>query len=910
MAMNLQAVLRIAAQVTGLENLTRLEAGLGKAEAAAQSAKNGFKAMVDSAAWQTAAVGAAALGAGLAASVKAAIDFESSMADVRKVVPGLEDAAGFNAMKQSILDLSKELPVSAEGLAEIMAAAGQAGIAKNDLEDFTRTAAQMGVAFDITAGQAGEAMAKMRTSMGLSQPEVVNLADAINFLSNNMASSASEITDFMLRSGAVGKQVAMTAEQTAALGSAMIAAGAAPEVASTSFNNLIKALTKGETATKRQEGAFNRLGLTARDVAKQMQVDAVGTIRDVFLRISKLPAEVRTATISEVFGDEARALTPLITNMKLFDQAIGSVANSSQYAGSMLSEFEARSGTTANQLQLFKNNMQALAIVVGDTLLPGLNLLAKGLTEILKPITWLVQNVPGLAPVISALSVAFVGFVAVAPFISALITSFAALKGIILAVSAAVSASAFAASIAGWLGAVVPVMAGIIAAFKAMVVAVLAVVTGPVGLTVLLVAGVVALVIAFRKPLLEFVKWLWEWGAPIREFWIGLWEGAKEAAVTVWNGVKAVITGFFSWFAGFLFKAYVQPWITVGTALVNAARSAWDAVKGTVSGFFDWVATGFRQNFLGPITDALNGIRQLFVTAFDAVKSFVSGWFTWWTSLAYQVLIEPFVVLGRQLPGVVQQAWDALSSLFTRYVVEPIKTGWNAAIAFVGSTASQIANLVKTAWQGISSFFQSNVVEPIKSVWQGLQDWMGDIVTRGAEALSRAYQSIAGSVRGAFQGVVNGIGGIINGVIGMINKLIAGVNSLRATVKLSAIPTIPLVTIPSFAVGGVVQRPTLAMVGEGGEREYIVPESKMAAASSRYLAGARGAEVIPTTANSGQATSGGAVPMINISTGPVMEQQGERYVTLGDLESAVKQTATQIYATLRTPAGRRAIGVA
>lgn len=762
MAMNLQAVLRIAAKVTGLENLTRLESGLQKVETAAQSAKNGFKAMLDSASWQAAAVGAAAIGAALTASVKAAIDFESSMADVRKVVPGLEEAEAFNAMKQSILDLSKELPVSAQGLAEIMAAAGQAGIAKEELEDFTRSAAVMGVAFDISAGEAGNAMAKLRTSMGLSQPEVINLADAMNFLSNSMASSASEITEFMLRSGAVGKQVAMTAEQTAALGSAMIAAGAAPEVASTSFNNLIKALTKGETATERQEGAFERLGLSATEVAKRMQQDAVGTIRDVFQRISQLPAEIRTATISEIFGDEARALTPLITNMKLFEQAIGAVGEKSAYTGSMLAEFESRAGTTANQFQLFKNNIQALAIVMGDTLLPGLNMLAAALIGILKPVTWLVQNVPGLAPVISAISVAFVSFVAVAPFISALITSFTALKGIILAVSAALSASAFAATIAGWLGAVVPVVAGIIAAFKALVVGVLAVITGPVGLTVLLIAGIVAMAIAFRKPLMDFVGWLWNWGEPIRQFWIGLWEGLVK-------------------FVGFSMS-------TVGTVIATAAK-------------------------------------------------------LWWSGI--------------------QTVWGAIGAGFDTLVVQPISSAWNAVMDMLPKAMQSVATTVQRMWTGL--------VEGVKSI-----------------------------VRGMLQYIANQI----NTVAGLINRLISGYNALP---NFGDIPLVPTISVPAFAAGGMVNRPTLAMVGEGGEREYIVPESKMAAASARYLSGARGSAVIPA---GGGGVSSGRAPIINITTGPVMEMNGQRYVTIDEYQAGIRQTAAQIVSQLRTPAGKRALGVA
>jgi tape measure domain-containing protein len=726
----------------------------------------------------------------------------------------------------------------------------------------------------------------------------------------------------------------------AAIGRDLLNAGIEAQAASVRINALAKSYGEVDAVTDVAARAAQQFALGNVE-AQNAVTNLYGRLRPmgvslkdietVFFGVNKAAKQVGLSTYdtSEVLlqlsqalgsgklqGDELRSI---MERMPAVGQAVAKVMGVSASEikklgseGKITTEVMIRAAAELNKIvpppptpmQEFQKALQDLRSELGENLLPILTPFVKGLTELVKVFVGLPEPIQTTVVALGALVLAAGPIASVITGIGNALMLLGSLK--------------IGAVIAGWLGAVGPAVVAVKAVLgglltwvgSTLIPGLLAFFSGPVGWTVLAVAAVVAMAIAFREPLMKFVKWLWEWGAPIREFWIGLWEGAKEAAVTVWNGVKAVITGFFSWFAGFIFKAYVQPWITIGTALVDAAKSAWDAVKGTVSGFFDWVATGFRQNFLGPITDALNGIRQLFVTAFDAVKSFVSGWFTWWTSLAYQVLIEPFVVLGRQLPGVVQQAWDALSSLFTRYVVEPIKTGWNAAIAFVGSTASQIASLVQTAWQGISSFFQSNVAEPIKSVWQGLQEWMSDIVTRGAEALSRAYESIAASVRGAFQGVVNGIGGIINGVIGMINKLIAGVNSLRATVKLSAIPPIPLVTIPSFAVGGVVQRPTLAMVGEGGEREYIVPESKMAAASSRYLAGARGAAVIPTTANSGQTTSGGAVPMINISTGPVMEQQGERYVTLGDLESAVKQTATQIYATLRTPAGRRAIGVA
>ena len=110
------------------------------------------------------------------------------------------------------------------------------------------------------------------------------------------------------------------------------------------------------------------------------------------------------------------------------------------------------------------------------------------------------------------------------------------------------------------------------------------------------------------------------------------------------------------------------------------------------------------------------------------------------------------------------------------------------------------------------------------------------------------------------------------------------------------------IQVPAFADGGIVNRPTLAMVGEA-ESEYIIPASKMAAASSNYLAGSRGASVLSGSSRASSA------PQINITTGPVMQTtDGQRWVSLADLEQAQRQTVAAVMGQLRTPAGRYAVG--
>ena len=344
--------------------------------------------MADARAGIVDAVGAYyALQGAIAAPVRAAMDFESAMADVKKVVD-FPTPQALIEFRQGLVDLSREVPITVTGLAEIAAAAGQAGIAGDDLVKFTESAAKIGVAFDISADQAGDAMAKMMTGLGLTVDEVVLLSDAMNHLSNAQASSAAEILDVVRRTGAMGKQYGFTAEQVAAFGSAMIASGAQSDVASTSFMNMGRALTRGASATDRQSAAFQKLGLDSEDVAKRMQKDAVGTTIDVMERISKLPAEMRAAVSSDLFGDEARALGPLLTNLDLLRESVGLVGDETKYAGSAFKEFAVRNKVFASRLQRFQNTMQALAITVGEALLPALT----GMMDKIEPVIDLVAK--------------------------------------------------------------------------------------------------------------------------------------------------------------------------------------------------------------------------------------------------------------------------------------------------------------------------------------------------------------------------------------------------------------------------------------------------------------------------------------------------------------------------------------
>lgn len=350
------------------------------------------------------------IGSDLMETSQAAIDFESSMADVKKVVD-FDTPQQFKEMGNDILEMTKTIPMAAQDLAQIVAAGGQSGIAREDLTGFAESAAKMGVAFDISAGQAGDMMAKWRTAFKMNQTEVVDLADKINYLGNTTAASAPLISDVVTRIGPLGEVGGVAAGEIAALGASMVGSGIQSDVAATGLKNMILALTAGESATKSQVGALNELGLSAEDVAQGMQDNAKETILKVLNAIRGLDKVKQASVLSDLFGKESLgAIAPLLSNLDGVQDNLNKVADSSKYAGSMEGEFSARSETTANSLQLAKNNMEAFKIAIGNGLIPAMTPMISLLTQGVKWVSGIAREFPGAASVLGTAAVSIAIF--------------------------------------------------------------------------------------------------------------------------------------------------------------------------------------------------------------------------------------------------------------------------------------------------------------------------------------------------------------------------------------------------------------------------------------------------------------------------------------------------------------------
>lgn len=350
-----------------------------------------------------ASVGAVAL------PVKTAIDFESAMADVKKVVD-FDTPQELKSFSNEILKMSQVIPMTAEGLTQVTAAGAQMGISKNELFKFTELAAKTAVAFDITADQAGDSIGKIKNILSLSIDETGEMMDAINHLSNKNAAKASEIVEVMKRIAGIGKQVGVSKEQTAALATSFIALGKAPETAASASEALLKKLNNIKAATPKAKEAFEEMGIDINDFANAMQKDAQGTILKFLELLQKIKPQKRGELLTAIMGTNYDSdIATLVSGIDVYKKALDEVSDKTKFKGSNEAEFKARSATTANSLQMVKNSFTAVGASIGNIFLPYVNSALMAITDIGKKIREFVQNNESLVKNIGIAAVSLIG---------------------------------------------------------------------------------------------------------------------------------------------------------------------------------------------------------------------------------------------------------------------------------------------------------------------------------------------------------------------------------------------------------------------------------------------------------------------------------------------------------------------
>lgn len=326
-----------------------------------------------------------------------AIKFESAMADVKKVV-NFDTPAQFKEMGDDILKLTRTIPMAGEEIAAIVAAGGQSGVARENLLGYAKDAATMGVAFDMAAGDAGEAMATMANVLGKPITEMAQFGDVINHLSDNANSKAKDIVNVITRVGSDTRMLGLTEKQSAALGSTFLSMGKAPELAAQAVKGMSSSFLQLKAGEHAKE--LKQLGFTTKSFAAAMNKDAQGAISSFIEKVKKMPKDKQYPLLAKIFGKQyADDVLLLAQNTGEYNRQLGLLQETDEqgnlkYIGSMQREFENRSNTTENKLTKLKNSLTEIAEKIGEAFLPVITSFVENITPVIYSITEWVETNP------------------------------------------------------------------------------------------------------------------------------------------------------------------------------------------------------------------------------------------------------------------------------------------------------------------------------------------------------------------------------------------------------------------------------------------------------------------------------------------------------------------------------------
>nr|WP_284443948.1 phage tail tape measure protein [Campylobacter lari] len=341
-------------------------------------------------------------------SIKVGIDFESAMADVKKVTE-LSEGHSLKDFKQDIIDLSKKLPMSAEEIAKIVSEGGKLGLASKEALEFGKTATAMGVAFEMGADEAGEAIGGLMANLQTDVKGIKDLGDSINYLADKGSSDAKNIVDIISRIGGMGNLVGLQRENMAALAATLDEVKIPAEVAGTAISSMLTKLSTADALGEKAEEAFMQLGLSGEFMKKALNENSQEAINLLLSRIKTLNKESQIGVITNIFGNDSgtiRAMTTLVNGYDRYQELL-KMANSEEKKGSMDKELINKCDTTAAALKILGNNITAIAIKFSDALLPVVKSVALGFSFVTNIIDTLLSNFPVLSTIIATATVTF-----------------------------------------------------------------------------------------------------------------------------------------------------------------------------------------------------------------------------------------------------------------------------------------------------------------------------------------------------------------------------------------------------------------------------------------------------------------------------------------------------------------------
>lgn len=337
---------------------------------------------------------------------QASMDFESAMTGVAKTTDLTDDE--LSAMSDAIKEMSTEIPATTEELAAIAESAGQLGIHKESLLDFTEIMAMLGTSTNMTADEAATSLSRLANITGMSQEDFDRLGATIVDLGNNLATTEKEIVDMSLRIAGAGAQVNMTEAEIMSFSGALSSVGIEAEAGGSAFSTLISNMSLAvQQGGDGLEQFADVAGMSASEFAAAFEEDAAGAIIQFIQGLGNMESEGRSAiaVLDDMGLSDIRmrdALLRAAGASDVFTNALQIGSNAWDENTALVNEATKRYATTQSQLTMMQNAYKNLKVAIGDAYTPALQKAYSVGTQVLNAVSQFIKQNPALVNAITA----------------------------------------------------------------------------------------------------------------------------------------------------------------------------------------------------------------------------------------------------------------------------------------------------------------------------------------------------------------------------------------------------------------------------------------------------------------------------------------------------------------------------
>lgn len=327
-----------------------------------------------------------AMAAGLGYATKAAVEWESAFAGVRKTVDATEEQ--YQVLDAQLRNMAGSVSASHEEIAGVAEAAGQLGVAKENIVDFTRTMVDLGETTNLSANDAATAIARFANVMGTSQKQFSNIGSAIVYLGNNYATTEREITEMATRLAGAGRNIGLTEGQVLGLSTALSSVGIEAEAGGTAFSRVMVKMQASVDEGGDALESFARVSGMSSDafgkLFKRNSGDALAAFVKGLADVEKQGGSVN-AVLQEMGFKDVRvsdALRRSAAAADLFTKAMQDGDKAFADNTALSEEAAKRYETTAAKVEMAWNQIKNAAIEVGSVMLPLVGNLAQSVSGI------------------------------------------------------------------------------------------------------------------------------------------------------------------------------------------------------------------------------------------------------------------------------------------------------------------------------------------------------------------------------------------------------------------------------------------------------------------------------------------------------------------------------------------------